>query len=131
MKKTVITFLAVVLIMSCNSGAGGGSSPSPKESQSIIAAVYKDKNGGWTLDAMLRVIQKGVGYDSLNKKDVVTYDTVWGYPQYLPVLDSSGVQRLDSLGNKVIQKYWMRVGKDSVVWNVENKNLDSLVKTLK
>jgi len=131
MKKTIIAILSVVLVMSCNSGAGDKSTQSPKESQAIIAAVYKDKKGGWTLDAMLRIIQKGVGYDSVNKKDIVTYDTVWGYPQYIPVTDSSGVPTVDSSGNKVIQKYWMRVGKDSVVWNVENKNLDSLVKTLK
>lgn len=127
MKNWILVFLALSLSVGC----GNSDMNKPKSGNATIAALYKNKEGGYTLDAMLRIINKSVAYDSSNKKDVIKYDTLWGYPQFVPATDSTGKPILDTSGKQQIRKFYLQIGKDSVLWDISNKNLDSLIQKIK
>lgn len=130
MKKTILLLVIGFIIFSCNGDVKKVLTPKAGQTDNI-AALYRSPKGGAVLDAMLRVINKVVGYDSVEREDFIKYDTLWGYPQLIPIRDSTGKQVLDSLGNQQIRKIFFQIQKDSVYWRIENKNLDSLVKELK
>lgn len=127
MKNWILVFLLLSLSVGCGNSGGGN----PKSGNATIAALYKNKEGGWTLDAMLRIINKSVAYDSSSKKDVIKYDTLWGYPNFVPATDSLGKPILDTAGKQQIRKFYLQIGKDSVLWDIANKNLDSLIQKIK
>lgn len=129
MKKIIIALSLVII--ACNSGKGKDNQLPPKEGVSKVFAVYTDSKGNKIASIVLRVIEKKVIYDSATKTDRVGYDTIWGIPTNIPILDSvTNKPKLDSLGYVIYrpEPAYYRIGKDSVNTHVENIPLDSLLK---
>jgi hypothetical protein len=107
--------LALVLI-SC------GSKPSVRESKGRVVAVYTGLDSKKYVDILYREINI-VSTDG-------TVDTLWGVPKFAPELDSSGNAKTDSSGNVIYGKVpkYFKIGKDSVNWRIEGKDIDQLLK---
>jgi hypothetical protein len=120
MKKVFLSIL-VIGIISC----GGEKKVKPNISQDKIAAVYKYRgniNQGW----LYRVIfVDSAIYKKLGKEFV---DTAWYLSQIIPLTDSLKKPLLDSNGRQMIREIGIPIPKDSVIFNIENKPLDSLIK---
>lgn len=104
--------------------------PIPKEGVAKIVAVYTKPDGSKVLEVMLRQITKSIKYDSVLKKDVVVVDTLFGFPIPVPLVDSVGKEKKDSLGHLVYRPNpaYIQIGKDSVIWQISGIPTDSLLK---
>jgi hypothetical protein len=125
--KQLFAILLAVVIFSCNEKK---SNPSPKAGESKIVAVYQTPDSIKHLDILLRIITKAAKYDSVKQKDYVSVDTIFGYPKYMPLVDSSGKQIIDSLTKKPkLNPFptYFRVSKDSVFWQISGRDVDSLL----
>lgn len=126
MKKfIVLSFLASVFFISCNESKN---QPAPKTGTKKIVAVYFQEDGQAYLDVVLRLIEKKVQYDSVDKKDVIVYDTVYGAPKVVPIVDSLNVQQKDSSGRLKTTIAYYPVKKEFVIWNIAGLDLDSLIR---
>jgi hypothetical protein len=127
MKKFIaLCFFATLFFSSCDENKN---QPVPKTGTKKIVAVYFQDDGQAYLDVVLRLIEKKVRYDSVEKKDVIVYDTVYGYPKVVPITDSLNVQQTDSLGRPKTTIAYFPVKKESVIWNVAGLDIDSLIKS--
>lgn len=126
MKKfIVLSFLAAMFFSSCDDKKN---QPVPETGTKKIVAVYTQNDGQVYLDVVLRLIEKKVKYDSSEKKDVIVYDTAYGTPKVVPIVDSLNVQQRDSLGRPKTTIAYFPVKKESVIWNVTGLDIDSLIK---
>lgn len=83
-----------------------------------LFAVYLDTSGFKIPGLVLRRIDKTVKWDSIQKKDIVITDTLWGVQRVFYPKDTTKKPSLE----------WFQIGKDSVNTHVENINVDSLLK---
>lgn len=130
MKHLILLYL---VISSCNNGGKEtkleANTNHPPIGATKIIAVYIDLNGNKTPGVIGRVIDKVIKYDSVNKKDFITYDTAYGIERQVPERDSLNRVIIDSLTNKPKMIWvWAKIGKDSVNTHIENIPLDSLLK---
>ncbi len=126
MKKFIaLCFFSALLFSSCDEKKN---EPVPQTGTKKIVAVYFQEDGQAYLDVVLRLIEKKVRYDSAEKKDVIVYDTVYGFPKLVPITDSLNVQQTDSLGRPKTTIAYFPVKKESVIWNVAGLDIDSLIK---
>lgn len=121
---------AILLTVFTRCSDGGRVNESPEIGAKKIIAAYKLPTGGMDIGIILRVISKEVRTDSVTKKDAIVVDTLFGRPVTVPMVDSTGTPRLDSLGKPLLTVAYFPIGKDSVNWRVENISVDSLLKKL-
>lgn len=128
MKKVTIIASLIVLLTSCGSNKSKVEPQQPKEAK--IIAVYTKPDSTKQIDVMLRIITKKIVFDSVDKKDEIVVDTIWGRPSFMPLVDSAGKPLLDSSGRPVISPMpqYFQISKDSVNWRVEGIDVDSLLK---
>lgn len=129
MRKFIFFVIISVLTFSCSSEEKKVSTGFNLEKK--IPAVYFSETGTPYLDVVLMVTKKTVVFDSVLKKDVIAVDTTWGIPKLVPVVDSTNKPVVDSLGNLVKTLAYFQKGKDSVFWQIENKDIDSLISAFK
>lgn len=115
----ILIGLVTLLFNSC--GSNDKSTQPPPIGEAKIFAIALDTNGKKFPTIIIRVINKAVKYDSLNKKDIITIDTIYGVERFY----QNGV---DSLGRPKMFNGYFPIGKDSVWTNVCNTPLDSLLK---
>lgn len=125
--KLVTILFASLFIISCSSGSKKKAEP-PTASNEKIIAVYRTPLGVNEVGIMLRAIKKEAKYDSAKSDYIVVTDTLWGRPVQVKQVDSLGKQRTDSDGTPLFVINYLLIGKDSVDWRVENKNVDTLLK---
>lgn len=123
--KNVFLFASILLIFSCSDKKKKVSSA--PSNPILMAAFFMRPEGGADVGACYRVIKKNVSYDSTKGKDIIAVDTSWYIPKQVPALDSLKKQKVDSAGNKQFVTGYFQLSNDSVVWDIGNKNLDSLV----
>lgn len=135
MRKFIFFVIISVLTFSCSSVEkkdSTGFKPGKKVSvDKKIPAVYFSETGTPYLDVVLMVTEKTTFVDSGLSKEFSITDTTWGIPKLIPVVDSTNKPVVDSLGNLVKTLAYFQKGKDSVFWQIENKNIDSLISAFK
>jgi uncharacterized membrane protein len=94
-KALLWTFFCVLLVWGCNLASCSRKKDFDNNAtigEAKVVAVFIRPDGVKEIGIMLRVINKGVKYDSLNKKDAIIVDTVWGKPILIDDRDSTGNQ---------------------------------------
>ena len=133
MKTTFASLLTLIILFSCNSGKNG-SAPPPDVGNAKILAVSINRDSTRTLFWFLRSIVKGVRYDSAKNRDMIVVDTIWYPPITVPMVDSLGKAIFDEKTKEPkinpLPQYLENVTwpKDSVIWDVANKDFDSLMR---
>lgn len=134
-KKSAIFFgiAAIILVsavlMMCNNKSGSSSYSGRLEPrQDKVVAIYINPDSTRRLEVMYRAIVKGIDYDSIKKKDYILYDTIWGRPVSFQAKDSLNKPMVDSLGKPVYTIRYIYIRKDSVIWDIAGKSLDSLLR---
>lgn len=113
-----------LFILSC----AENKSVAPSIGTTKIVAVYVKHDSSKMLDVLLRVITKAVVYDSIKQKDIISVDTLWGYPILVPLRDSNGIVLQDSLKRPIQGIDYRQIRKDSVNWKIQNIPFDTLIK---
>jgi hypothetical protein len=129
MRKIIFFVIVSVLTFSCSQKEKKQTTGFNLEKK--IPAVYFSETGTPYLDVVLMVTKKTVVFDTSLNKDVIVVDTAWGVPKLVPVVDSTNNPVVDSLGNPVKTLAYFQKGKDSIFWQIENKNIDSLISAFK
>ncbi len=122
MKRTLLPLLLLPLLFSCQT------SKKEPAGEKKIAGIYLSTDGKVYVDLLLKVVVDKIKYNEDSTKKEVTTEIVWGRPGTIPLKDSLGANKLDSLGRPMVTQTWFIIGKDSVYTDIGNKNIDSLLK---
>ena len=129
MKRTLAS-LSILVLFSC-----GSKTKAPEiapAGQAKIIAAYIRQDSTTDVAWLLRIIEDNIKYDSVTKRKDILTDTSWGYPAPFTyaVLDSLKNPVRDSSGKVMVQQRieYVKIGKDSVNYHVENIPLDSMQK---
>jgi hypothetical protein len=124
-------FLAVLIIWLCGCGNGSGEKlPLVKAGDAKIVAAYIKRDSGAAVDIVLRRIFKNIKTDSVKGVDNVIYDTLYGTPIYIKLLDSLQrfVKTHDGRDSINPNPQYIGIGKDSVFTDICNTPIDSLIR---
>lgn len=133
----VLVFCVWILIYSCGGTSKTAESPTPPTGDKNIVAAYLDTSGYWQVDIITRGIWPkldsnkvhSLGGETVFGSKVNGYDTLYARKVISPLIDSlTKLPKLDSTGNKIFKWHWQYIGKDSVDINIQNKDIDSLLK---
>ena len=123
MKKILLASLILIFIFSCNnSGEGkkGDCCSFPMPTRLTLSVVYATSDSTGTVIPAERIIQPAFRADTILQRLFAVTDTQW-FRRY-EVKDSTG---------KTKGFDYAPLGKDSVYWDIANKNLDSLLRSFK
>lgn len=130
MKKILPLLLSSIFIFSCNNNKKESQS-TPSLGAAQITAAYITPDPSDTVrkvEILYRVIQKTIQFDSIKNQDIIIVDTFWGFKKFIPILDSTGKPKKDSLGRTFVDAPWWPIGKDSVNWKIQGVPYDTLIK---
>lgn len=130
MKKLFLPTLLFFIFISCNDSGDKKIIKIPKTGDEKIVAVITNRDGTKTLEGVLRRIYKGIKFDSVNKVDVVVYDTLFGKGVNVKAIDSVGniLKTHDGKDSINPNPVYIPIGRDSVQTNVSNISIDSLLR---
>lgn len=122
---TLMTLLLTTFILFSCGGKSGTSSLPPKAGETMIAAIWTNKDSTKQWGFLKRFIGKDIRTDSVKKTDFIIYDTAWA--EQFPIMDTIAKKpKYDSLGRMLVNYNFKN--KDSVNWQfIEGIPADSLL----
>lgn len=135
-KNSVIYFslaaIFALMIVFLPSGCKDKKHETQKPSQKRVIGLYVKADGSVESAVLLMQILVAAKYDSAKGKYDVVTDTIWGIPRMRPLIDTATkIQKVDSAGVKQFVVDYIIYPKDSVIWRIEGRDYDSLIKKRK
>lgn len=123
-----IAVICTLIIFSCKDDSVKKEIPTQGDVK--LLGVVTERDSSKTILIVLRRIIKVVKYDSVKKKDYISYDTIVGRPISVPEVDSLGHAIFGADGKPKVKPNpeYISFSKDSVSFKVENISVDSLLK---
>lgn len=138
MKRSILFYVwaalmvAIIAIRCGDKNKAGSYTPQPVDTtRTLIVFWEKNQDGTDSAKFLSEAIRYTFDFVDITKEPLVRYrDTVYAVPKVLPIIDTLGNPKKDSLGNPMYQNAPIRVEKKFVTWYLgkdNNDDLDSLL----